>query len=1045
MTNPLTILARKSRHNGHYLCTPLGEHIDGEHHITIPLSMDTEYWQTPWQDLLRNDGEIGRRGVTVQVRGALEGPSVIFVHPDYAEYARDHSYTLRHPVMRTGFAAIDYLQYLGHNAHLERNEDAIYVDSLPRAQIVTYAHFALAELFMIVHGSEFTQDVIDLLLIRSITMQRRLTTKDKHTHFIEDYCRMPWILHIDQFAYGVEWCIIDTGAVHGNASYKNFCANSGITLDAKDLMHDLGLIETMHEAYQSHPVEYDNYSLGDLEIYPALAANAVNFGRIWQSLDVGAYYRQEPYLTIGKSICDMFEAKVLQLFDVDPSDASSKKEVLERYCHPASAEYLRKRVDTTATLLAKVEGGRCRNNRPTVATLDGVLVDLDLKGCYGEGQRNQLYPFGRPFIIDYPADSEYNDYQTLRKFLQVMRWGKKNCELVPGLWHARVSLAEDTELKYAQDYLGSWFNFSIRDIAEKPFDPRIADLDDPLYELDVHTGTLKVLTHDLQNAVITHDFIQWVDHVASVPQRQELLDNLYVHAAMLYPASQRVDDLETLAERHAKHNGKNKCIMTLEKGLLTKISKHQECHAWFAVNLGDFLINELLANRSLYPKKTPLNEMFKLATNTLYGDLVSPFFKSSNSTVGNNITARARAACWYMEKGLYAVQSITDGGVFDLNTVVYPADNKQRITAQSVTLMHQVRDLYTQRRIRLAPLGGYDQITLTYDQKTPILSCHTGDAVEVKRGDDALTWINTEAMAHLQRLFPNVDVLHASTTRLKAKVNNGELVKSFEPRTGQFEFEAKKIYVQGTFHGSANYFLRGFSFYKAVEPSPEDDEPRVSMRAYEKRKHYTTYLHDQTLVAGTTYDLQTPARAFLESLLTPHAVPRSAVFVKESILKPNDFVAHYDSVYKHTPLKPGDSIFKAGLLREFSLAQFTFRSVAQFKAIERQWHRCKARYGEYVETYFLHEDGTLDFERMIRAIDDLISNGTDDLLKGLDNHRHILRKRSRNHTALASLEATREFIKRVYQFPADTTDNLVGDTSDTRDSYSSDHFTYKAD
>src|SRR5262249_1291146 len=149
-------------------------------------------------------------------------------------------------------------------------------------------------------------------------------------------------------------------------------------------------------------------------------------------------------------------------------------------------------------LLAKVEGGRCRSNQPTTTVLSGTLVDLDLKSCYGEGQRNQLYPFGRPFIIDYPLNSPYNEYHTLREFLKIMQWGKKSCELVPGLWHARVALAPNATLEHPQDYLGSWFGYSIKDISEKPFDPRIENLDGVLEELDVHTGQLKILSNDIQ-------------------------------------------------------------------------------------------------------------------------------------------------------------------------------------------------------------------------------------------------------------------------------------------------------------------------------------------------------------------------------------------------------------------------------------------------------------------------------------------------------------------------------------------------------------------
>jgi len=42
-----------------------------------------------------------------------------------------------------------------------------------------------------------------------------------------------------------------------------------------------------------------------------------------------------------------------------------------------------------------------------------------------------------------------------------------------------------------------------------------------------------------------------------------------------------------------------------------------------------------------------------------------------NHNVGNNITARCRTLSWCMAKGLYSLMSITDGGVFDTNTVAF--------------------------------------------------------------------------------------------------------------------------------------------------------------------------------------------------------------------------------------------------------------------------------------------------------------------------------------------------------------------------------------
>lgn len=82
----------------------------------------------------------------------------------------------------------------------------------------------------------------------------------------------------------------------------------------------------------------------------------------------------------------------------------------------------------------------------------------------------------------------------------------------------------------------------------------------------------------------------------------------------------------------------------------------------------------MLEKRAMYSKKDPaqrpMNELIKLAINTIYEVIVSPFFLVGNTIVGNNITARARSMAWYMEKALHGTQTIIDGCCFDMNKVV---------------------------------------------------------------------------------------------------------------------------------------------------------------------------------------------------------------------------------------------------------------------------------------------------------------------------------------------------------------------------------------
>jgi hypothetical protein len=88
--------------------------------------------------------------------------------------------------------------------------------------------------------------------------------------------------------------------------------------------------------------------------------------------------------------------------------------------------------------------------------------------------------------------------------------------------------------------------------------------------------------------------------------------------------------------------------------------------------MGDLLINKLQEIRERYPKDhtTKMNQFIKLMGNTIYGDIVSPYFNIGNTIVGNNITARARSMAWYMEKSFNGYQTIAQGCCFNLNNVV---------------------------------------------------------------------------------------------------------------------------------------------------------------------------------------------------------------------------------------------------------------------------------------------------------------------------------------------------------------------------------------
>ncbi|MDJ0716900.1 MAG: hypothetical protein QNJ54_22240 [Prochloraceae cyanobacterium] len=125
---------------------------------------------------------------------------------------------------------------------------------------------------------------------------------------------------------------------------------------------------------------------------------------------------------------------------------------------------------------------------------------------------------------------------------------------------------------------------------------------------------------------------------------------------------------------------------------------------------------------------------------------------------------------------------------------------------------------------------------------------------------------------------------------------------------------------------------------------------------------------------------------------------------------------------------PGDTIYKIGLLREFSLSQFTFQNFQQYQDIEKEVGRNKRYYNQSYEGYFINDNGFLNFQEMIETVDRIIANGATSINKVLDENRNRTRNKDINHPESRSYL----HIKRVLF-------NLTSDDDNSLDSDFYDH------
>lgn len=995
------------------------------HSVTIPMVIDTEFTENNGK---REYQQKSRLGLTTQICGiGADTPRSIFAHTERVNAGRIMAGVKSLPMVESDFHPVDYLNSLGLEVEIWEGTESELAE-IPKCFIVLYGHFLTAEINMI--ASRTVKEKIKALQ-RSQGEEQIASGRRAYCQTIIDGQKLDWvslkhIISINSYCYELCLKLVDTGAIHGVASYKDFCSAVGWILQYKDNFTSEEKAKMLDMAIERFR-DFENYALGDLEVYEALNSYYGQWKIVYMKLGLGDYF-QCPKLTIGGTVKDLFEAALAKTLEIDALDDENKpvwKEelnlVVEQFIKPASANDLRQFSTHTRALLAKVEGGRCRNNRPTdifarrkiKGKYDaGLICDIDISGCYGEGQRNQSYFLGIPEIFDYKA-TKNNDYITLRDWLKAYdvdveklikavnekdsiawnnpdNWG----ELISGAWQARFNTIN---LKYAQDYFASWFTETVdrvdllaKSIRNMKSDTEMVSTD--WVDFDEECGSLKIFNHEIWNAVLTHDGLQWILAICSPRQRNELLDKIQILASAVYPRSQRIngdspkESLETLKTTYDNWEGRNTTERVKVNGRSKIVMNFDECHTWFDINLGDLLVNNLLIERKksqkVYGKKSPLDILFKLCVNTLYGDMVSKYFITSNPVVGNNITARARCLAWFMEKGLHGWESITDGCAFELNGVVFEAQDN--INGEAVNL-HRLDSKLKRKKIKRSPLTNAQEILGYWEDGKLTLVV---DGIEINNPFD---WIEKNAMQHLQNLFPLVDVLHNESTSIKI---DDDLNVTFKPRLGQFGFETKDVYWCGAFHGSANYLLAN------------PNGTIIKARGYEVKKPHSA-VDGETVAEGDEVvfmkserygSKNNPAKDLMNQLLeNPESVKRQLPAIKSGILKISDYKNLADK-YDKLGIEPGDGILRTFLLQEFSLFQFTFQTYKQYMMWEKIISHLKNTDRQSLEGFFLNDDGTLDFIKLCNWVDEQIAEGIDkpfDLLSDPNRHDRRAEKRAK--------------------------------------------------
>ncbi|MHC5855252.1 hypothetical protein [Nostoc sp.] len=577
--------------------------------------------------------------------------------------------------------------------------------------------------------------------------------------------------------------LIDVCAMQGAKGLQVYLQNVGLPDETKDLW-DWKINNNPMDFFMQKPKDFLTYIRGDVKYLSQLFYKTTEFYN-----DIAATVGVAPSdnwgLSTGKitaKIASQWLAGRPNVMLNPDEDKKSQEKAFYWYNRLASPEAMKQLSHLVGNqvllYLGMTDGGRCVKERSKIDVLDGVLVDIDINGCYGNGLKNQIFPVGNPSIIKFPMN--FGD------------WEKQYSKyLIPGLWVARISWVD---APFKQDLLLSKVQkaFTAWDWYQSHFSENNSDTGEQ------YDASMFMSLNEVSTAAFTHDLFQVILKYAGDNELAWIRKNAVVDCFAYYDKRDEIEKVipemcemrsvkdlgtcglswstkwvrvelnnlaGTLIDRRANHKNKvklyNKYFGKDNKDAVVKdVPEHQ-------------IIDGVEFSKSDWMYNNSIQEFIKLIVNTIYGCIASSYFSGdgtgiSNFVVGNNITARARTLAWCMAKGLYSLMSITDGGVFDVNQVAF-------YKAKSLDIFSNL---------------GFDILKRESNRET-VIEINTLYGYEVKQDEtmfnilDKSNHVEILAWQHLKELFGELDIF----------------------KFDQYSFDVKKIYTNCEIRNKSDYHL----------------------------------------------------------------------------------------------------------------------------------------------------------------------------------------------------------------------------------------------
>ena len=702
---------------------------------------------------------------------------------------------------------------------------------------------------------------------------------------------------------------------------------------------------------------------------------------------------------------------------------------------------------------AKGFGGRAICEIPEI--IRGFqLLDVDMEGAYATCQQYLEYPFGLARKFGSTISPEM-PATTLRRWIE-LELEKQDAlnqsepdnpcshvkltktiedtrsrttreviryEAILELIHSCMFSMSFQNMPFHQDYFPSWIRADMTGTLE-PYEIvsrmlKVVKQYNTSNEMDVNISLdgdkylTKYFMKSCVNSPLTLPALDYIFNMMSESERDQWLDQAIVTGGFYYLNADRCSMNEAI--RSFVLNDEEKDTHEVSKGGTDTVATSNRSYKFFGKTMGDILVTDLMAKRKQYPKKTPMNVLFKLFCNTTYGDIVSKWFDFGNVVYGNAITALCRHEVYKYTKSCLAIQSITDGALCRIHEVLF------RLTDEKFNFYRATIDKkHFGRYLKRGNLGGIAKLELVETSEAEYRATFnhpdlTDTEIDALIGD---AFEDYKYLPTFKFVYEDgTEEIVSGYTYKKSTVSlNGEEIEIVVPKLNYleklnrlveehirnqfphsiyrdvFSIGIKDVYQEGTFTGMTDYHISSDWLKKAVKKKRSHEASRQHFIPWIDEEGDVNYI-PRASTKDEIFGLIEQATKKSRGIKKGHCEPPE-IFCKEQMVKIGAYAnqLHLDredqhefwtwsvdiegNKYRKNSLFPGASLVRVGVAKLATLSQFKFENMAQFHNWNVAYTKlCAVNLWGFESLYYEPKTGHVNYKKMVREMRKSIEAG----------------------------------------------------------------------